>query len=181
MHYQRKRIHGSVDYVKPPETATERAYRFWEKVNKRGSVPAGRPELGRCWEWTAGRNGSGYGQFSWFGRDVQAHRVAYELTVGPIPDGQLLDHTCHNIICVKPEHLRFATTKQNAENRQGGNRNSKSGIRGVSQRADGHWVGTVGHNYVKHIRYCASKEEAVAYVVAQRKEFFTHTIERKSA
>jgi len=171
MHYQRKRIHGSVDYVKPAESAAERAARFWRKVEKTSG----------CWNWKAGRNGSGYGQFSVFGREVQAHRVAYELSIGPIPDGQLLDHTCHNLTCVNPAHLRFATTKQNAENRESGNRNSRSWIRGVSQRADGRWIGTVGHNYVNHVQYCASKEEAVAYVIAKRKELFTHTIERKSA
>jgi hypothetical protein len=171
MHYQRMRLHGSTEYVTPPETAAERAERFWRKVDKTAG----------CWQWTAGLAGSGYGQFSVLGRDVPSHRVAYELSVGPIPAGQVLDHICHNITCVNPSHLRLATSKQNAENRSGPNRQSASGVRGVSLHRSRRWVGQVTHNYVRHAKYFDTQEEAAAFVTEKRKELFTHTIERKSA
>jgi hypothetical protein len=97
--------------------------RFWMKVQKG-------PD---CWTWTAAILG-GYGVFSerFRGKQHKAHRLAYELTVGPIPDGKVLDHKCHNTLCVNPAHLRPVTIKQNNENRISASSNSKTGVRGVS-------------------------------------------------
>jgi len=69
---------------------------FWAKV-----VPTG-----FCWEWTAQLT-SGYGQFAVnrIGHKRGAHRLAYTLLVGPIPDGMELDHLCRNRSCVNPDHL----------------------------------------------------------------------------
>lgn len=77
--------------------------RFWAKVDKNG--PNG------CWVWTAA-NASGYGRF-WVGHLVVAHRFAYELLVGPIPDGMQLDHLCRNPPCVNPAHLEPVTCRVN--------------------------------------------------------------------
>lgn len=102
--------------------------RLWEKVDKNGPIPAHRPELGPCWLWTASEQGRGYGQI---GRDdgaagiFLAHRAAYELLVGPIPEGLTLDHMCHNGSgcpggpscphrrCVNPAHLEPASLGDN--------------------------------------------------------------------
>lgn len=52
---------------------------------------------GECWLWTGTRNRDGYGVVNdGTGRKRKAHRVVYELLVGPIPGGRDLDHTCHN-------------------------------------------------------------------------------------
>lgn len=79
--------------------------RFWPKVSRSDG----------CWEWT----GScfipqGYGRF-WMGgtKYVRAHRFAYELLVGPIPDGLVLDHLCRNRKCVRPDHLEPVTQGEN--------------------------------------------------------------------
>jgi len=79
--------------------------RFMEKV----SVVA---ETG-CWEWLGYRE-NGYGRFSVSTASLsqKAHRVSYELHVGPIPEGLTLDHLCRNRACVNPAHLEpvpFAT------------------------------------------------------------------------
>ena len=76
--------------------------RFWSKVRK-GDL---------CWAWMAGKV-KGYGTF-WDGtRTARAHRFAYELLVGPIPDGLDIDHLCRNRGCVNPDHMEVVTNRQN--------------------------------------------------------------------
>lgn len=57
-----------------------------------------------CWIWTASLN-NGYGRYTVEGRSVYAHRFAYELWVGPIPDEHELHHICGTRSCVNPSHL----------------------------------------------------------------------------
>lgn len=76
-----------------------REERFWLKVDKSGD----------CWLWKAGRDTNGYGAFE---RNT-AHRTAYELSVGPIPDGLEIDHLCHVKACVNPAHLEAVTHRVN--------------------------------------------------------------------
>jgi hypothetical protein len=95
--------------------------RFMDKVEVTGS----------CWNWTASRNPDGYGLVRMGGKTYRAHRIAYEVTHGPISDGALIDHTCSNPRCVNPAHLRAVTPKQNQEHRTGPNANSSTGFRGV--------------------------------------------------
>lgn len=79
------------------------ADRFWEKVERSDT----------CWLWTAALSPSGYGAFQTGERVVRAHRFAYELVVGPIPDGLQIDHLCRVRRCVNPEHLEPVTQAEN--------------------------------------------------------------------
>ena len=91
------------------------AIRFWLKVNKNGSIPAHRPELGVCWEWTASLR-NGYGQFGVGGRKGTinpSHRVSWELTNGAIPNGLFVLHKCDNPKCCRPKHLFLGTHQDN--------------------------------------------------------------------
>lgn len=90
--------------------------RFWAKVQPTGF----------CWEWTGAKT-RGYGSFATETGGKRAHRVAYELLVGPIPDGLVIDHLCRNTSCVNPDHLEPVTQAENV--RRGFNPGPGHGIR----------------------------------------------------
>jgi len=78
--------------------------RFWEKVR----------ESAGCWEWQGALAGSGYGLFRGPGQHmIGAHRMAYILIYGSIPEGINVLHHCDNKRCVRPEHLFLGTQKDN--------------------------------------------------------------------
>ena len=68
-----------------------------------------------CWLWVGGGNGKGYGKFrpESSGRNMRAHRFAYEHFVGKIPAGMQLDHLCRVRCCVNPQHLEPVTCREN--------------------------------------------------------------------
>lgn len=81
--------------------------RFWAKVDRQGGPDA-------CWIWLAHRV-HGYGRWrpKTPGPTLPAHRFAFELLVGPIPDGLQIDHLCRNPPCVNPAHLEVVTPLEN--------------------------------------------------------------------
>jgi hypothetical protein len=66
-----------------------------------------------CWVWT-GVTENGYGRIRVNGRNVLTHRAAYEMFIGPIPEGLDLDHLCRNRSCANPFHLEPVTRGENS-------------------------------------------------------------------
>jgi len=79
----------------------------------------------QCWMWTAGKSRQGYGKFAVGGRRVNggqdwwAHRWAYAVFVGPIPEGMTVHHECGNTSCCNPQHLRIVTREGNVAESNG--------------------------------------------------------------
>lgn len=109
-HYYRLRKYGDPHKVRRQAMSVEE--RFWSKVDGDGD----------CWEWMAGACSSGYGTFSTDGKEIGAHRWAYEHLVGPIPDSLHIDHLCRNRRCVNPDHLEPVTQMENVRRGLAGER-----------------------------------------------------------
>lgn len=108
-HYQQWKAHGE---VQPDLTPVEA---FWARVERTGH--------GGCWVWTGGTS-NGYGHLKWGGRGMGAHRVAWEIAFGSIPDDREIDHRCHTSDCrlgvkcphrrcVNPSHLKPVSHAEN--------------------------------------------------------------------
>ena len=74
---------------------------FWSRVEKTSS----------CWLWTGYKGRYGYLTFN--GERMSAHRLAYTLTKGAIPNGKVVMHTCDNTLCVNPNHLELGSQQDN--------------------------------------------------------------------
>lgn len=86
----------------------EHRQRFWKKVS------TGKKKS--CWEWKFGCTKAGYGQLQIRAvspRPLLAHRVAWELTNGVIPEGLHILHECDNPRCCNPNHLFLGTQRDN--------------------------------------------------------------------
>lgn len=96
-------------------TYADTAVRFLAKVNRSG--PIIRPELGRCWSWTASTRDKGYGQFGFPGLvgPRAASRVSYMLFKGAVADNILVCHKCDNPNCVRPKHLFLGSYSDNQQ------------------------------------------------------------------
>lgn len=146
------------------------AERFWARVPKTTSE--------ECWGWLGSLDAGGYGRITVDGKYLRAHRISYKLNLGEIPRGLVVDHKCHNKACVNPYHLQAVPQKQNAENRSGPTRRSKTGVRGVRWCKRSHrYIASVGHNgryyYVGKFKDLGEADRAVT---AKRLELFTNNL-----
>ena len=141
--------------------------RFWAKVDKSGD----------CWTWHASTDLYGYGHIWFNGKLVLAHRFSYALAYGECANNLVIDHMCHNSLCVNPLHLQLVTVQQNNENvvaRKG----SKSGIRGVGWNTEANkWkvhVVVKGKDYFGG--YYDDVNEAEKSAIALRNKLMTNNI-----
>lgn len=147
-----------------PQPSGTLAERFWAKVQTGDG----------CWLWTASTDSNGYGKIGAggdHGKTLCAHRVAWELQRGPIPEGWEVDHTCFNRRCVRADHFRLVTRKQNNEHR----RAQGSLPRGVRLHHTGKYQARCKHNGREvNGGFYATIEQAALAATELRNRLFTH-------
>ena len=123
--------------------------RFLAKVNK----------TSECWLWAGGLSDKGYGVF-WLGtkrdgKDQYAHRVAYEIAYGTIPDGLDVLHKCDNPTCVNPAHLWAGTHTENMRDMFAkGRRRTLPGEKNPRAKLTWEKVREIRSRYVPHVVTC---------------------------
>ena len=126
---------------------------------------------GECLIWT-GSTSRGYANFYAEGKTRYMHRHLYEEKHGPIPDGLMVDHACHNTRCVEVSHLRLATLSENNRNLNGAYKSRKHDLpRGVTRNGRAYRA-RVYFNKVCHSLTFPTIEEAAAWARDKRKGLY---------
>lgn len=120
-----------------PETATEALLRRGERYSPTG-----------CLNWTGPLTTEGYGRITFANRQHTVHRLAYEIWVGEIPEGQGVLHRCDNRRCFERQHLFVGTNEDNTADRN---------AKGRQARGEGHARAKLTESDVRSIRASAER------------------------
>ncbi len=125
--------------------------RFWSKVQV--------AERSRCWEWTGHRDKHGYGMCRDYGKVHRAHRLAYFLRHGRMP--QYACHRCDNPACCNPDHIYDGDHKRNMQDKKERHR-----ARGVS--GEMHYKAVLTNKIAEQIRSQYKSENVSITTLAKR-------------
>ena len=135
-HYRKWERTGDPNY----DAAATRYKNLTEKVMSR----IDKNDPNGCWIWIGYINEGGYGRVTAWGKPRLAHRLVYQIEIGTIPEGLVLDHLCRNRKCVNPKHLEPVTSGENT--RRGNHKNC-----GIRKREQTHCIR--GHEFNKENTY----------------------------
>lgn len=123
-----------------------------------------------CWFWIGDTVGNGYGKVNFFYKSYRAHRIAWALAHGPIPDGLCVLHKCDTPACVNPHHMRLGTHAENIADKMQKSRQAKGATVGTS---------TLNEDIVRAIRADTrdAREIARKYGITHG---HVHTIKRRA-
>lgn len=130
---------------------------FWQRV-ARGDVDA-------CWPWLGKPHSNGYGRVG--GKSPYrhfAHRMAYMLTYGAIPDGMFVCHTCDNRVCCNPAHLYLGDHRQNMRDMSVRGR-TRNGLEAATHCRNGHEYtpeNTMSYGQCRYCRTCRRRNNREA-------------------
>lgn len=103
---------------------------FWSQI--RIAAP------NECWEWTGYLDPKGYGRTKYHGRLWFAHRLAYTLVKGEIPQDQFACHSCDNPRCCNPDHIWPGTNAENTKDRHQKGRDARGLSNGANTQPELH-------------------------------------------
>lgn len=126
---------------------------FWLNVDKSN-------ENNACWEWIGYKDKHGYGVVKFSSKSLRAHRVAWVIANGEIPNGLLICHHCDNRKCCNPDHLFLGTHKDNVQDRDAKGRANQV-------RGEKHYRAKLTEKQVLEIRH-RFKSESVTYTQLSR-------------
>lgn len=129
-----------------------------------------------CLDWT-GPQRRGYGQWSGLHptlRNPNAHRVVYELVMGPVPSTLELHHKCRNKLCVNPAHLELKTKSQHASDHGLEKTHCKNGHEWTPEntriRKEGYRVCRQCHAARQRSAYAKDPKKYIAYFSEHRRQ-----------
>lgn len=125
-HHKRKWRHGDPTIVLNRPTDIDIQQWFWKQID------IGDPKL--CWDWLKGADGRNYGSLRIGQKAYKAHRLAWEYTRGPIPNGLHVLHACDRPLCCNPSHLRLGNHQENMDDKEARGRGNQP------RGADHHWA-----------------------------------------
>lgn len=143
------------------QTITEKdKKRFWDKVNVLT------PD--KCWEWKAYCTSQGYGHFGVNQIPEQAHRIAWTIVNGPIPEGKMICHTCDNKKCCNPNHLYRGDAFTNSVDRSVRNPESLKNFNGPKPKLHEGEIWLINKlNIPRHNNWATSQHKFSAKYVAK--------------
>lgn len=109
--------------------------RFQASTDRNGPTPEHCSHIGQCWTFR-GYSARGYVYIQFAGKKTSAHRIAWTLAFGPVPQGLHVCHRCDNRRCVRPDHLFLATGAENHEDKCRKGRQAKGERHGHATLSD---------------------------------------------